>query len=776
MEYFKYEVHQNDYINKCMVSGLKEVRCRSKPAPYPDGCHVNQLWSNIISPTRRQYLEERTFEQEELGFLLCDQVYFPFESEKVEFSGFWMQPHMVYFGAVIHLNAPMDGEYFFELSTCGGIKVFVDKVERDSLYSYLRNQERSKRISLPLKRGDNAVYVMANDLAERDTQFYFKLKYTGDQVLEAWLPAAADLLELEKIRTVFAGTYLEKFNFQDNAVAIYFEKPIENAFTAQVELLFADAHTDSESRKMEVCLKPGDKKLDIGSLIYKKVGMVNILVRARAGDVKLSRTLNFEYYDETIMPTDGLETIGQRKSAALRFLSQYGLDNFQKALALIETDLEKGEEPARKIIEAELIRLNERYDCSDFRTPALIYAYRSPVFPQDLKQKIKHTLLNFRYWFDEDGNDVMWFFSENHALNFHVSEFLAGELFENEIFTNSNMTGLQHRKKAKQLLQAWFGNFFDCGFNEWNSAVYIPIDMIGFFALYDMAQDEEMRQLAKQALDKTFAVLGANSFQGVVAASYGRIYFKNLIGRRTSESSALNFIASGQGRLNQHCFATTLFALSSYVPSDEILNQYHVPSEGRVTKTVEGEERVSLYSFKTPDYIMGSAYNYHPGCTGTQEHMFQVMIKDCDTQIWINHPGEAVYFGEGRPSYFAGNGTLPLVEQNRNFARITFHLLDQEVKYTHAFCPLACFSTYCLTGKWLFLKKENLCAAIYADNGISITREGPLKNYELISPGRDNVWKVLVEYEAVYGSFEEFIKQMLQMKENLLNEQANIAK
>ena len=35
--------------------------------------------------------------------------------------------------------------------------------------------------------------------------------------------------------------------------------------------------------------------------------------------------------------------------------------------------------------------------------------------------------------------------------------------------------------------------------------------------------------------DKTFDILARNSFRGVVAASYGRIYFKNLIGRRTSE-------------------------------------------------------------------------------------------------------------------------------------------------------------------------------------------------------------------------------------------------
>ncbi len=29
-------------------------------------------------------------------------------------------------------------------------------------------------------------------------------------------------------------------------------------------------------------------------------------------------------------------------------------------------------------------------------------------------------ILNFRYWMDEPGDDVMWFYSENHALMFHT--------------------------------------------------------------------------------------------------------------------------------------------------------------------------------------------------------------------------------------------------------------------------------------------------------------------------------------------------------------------
>ena len=35
-------------------------------------------------------------------------------------------------------------------------------------------------------------------------------------------------------------------------------------------------------------------------------------------------------------------------------------------------------------------------------------------------------ILGYRYWMDEPGNDVQWYFSENHALLFHTAAYLAG--------------------------------------------------------------------------------------------------------------------------------------------------------------------------------------------------------------------------------------------------------------------------------------------------------------------------------------------------------------
>ena len=348
---------------------------------------------------------------------------------------------------------------------------------------------------------------------------------------------------LDRTRKLLSGIYLRRFNYQDTDIELDFMEPAGDELTVSVEMVFYDSHADPVSREKTVTIHPGEKAIPIGDLVSRRVGMVAVTVRTCVGDVKLNRVLNFEYYDETVMPDSGIGTTAERKQAAIRFMAENGLDNLAKALAL---RIMGGQEAlVKRIWEKELSCIRQREDCADFRLPALFHAYHSPLFTGEEKESIKQVLLDFRYWTDEPGNDVMWFFSENHALLFHTAEYLAGGLFEQEIFTNSGMTGAMHKRKAERLLKIWFRNFLSYGFNEWNSPVYIPIDMTGFFALYDLASDEEIRKLAKKALDKAFSILGINSFKVIVAASYVIIYFNNMIGRRTSFSTSLKFIANG---------------------------------------------------------------------------------------------------------------------------------------------------------------------------------------------------------------------------------------
>ena len=115
--------------------------------------------------------------------------------------------------------------------------------------------------------------------------------------------------------------------------------------------------------------------------------------------------------------------------------------------------------------------VRRRGDCSDFRVVKLLWVLIKfgHLLTEEQRAYFREVCIGFRYWFDEPGNDAMWFFSENHALCFHTAQMLAGELYPEEVFTNSGFTGREQSARAKRLIVEWLQKLLDFGYNEWNS-------------------------------------------------------------------------------------------------------------------------------------------------------------------------------------------------------------------------------------------------------------------------------------------------------------------
>lgn len=144
----------------------------------------------------------------------------------------------VTFGAQLELETAAGGEYPFRLMTCGGAKVFVNGEKQAEFYSYLRNEERETECSVTLKQGKNTLYILTNELAERDTSLSFKLRYMGEQSLKAYLPCTADLEALDRTRKLLSGIYLRRFNYQDTDIELDFTEPAGDELTVSVEWYF----------------------------------------------------------------------------------------------------------------------------------------------------------------------------------------------------------------------------------------------------------------------------------------------------------------------------------------------------------------------------------------------------------------------------------------------------------------------------------------------------------------------------------------------------------
>lgn len=170
--------------------------------------------------------------------------------------------------------------------------------------------------------------------------------------------------------------------------------------------------------------------------------------------------------------------------------------------------------------------VDARHDCADFRLIVLIQtliAYGEQLSEATVA-RIRQTILNFKYWMDEPGEDGMCFWSENHQLLFTTCEYFAGTLFEDEVFRNDGNLGAVHRDKALAVLKPWMELRFERGFIEWHSNTYYEEDIAPLCVLVDFALDEELAQMAAIVLDLLMLDFAHHSFQGRFHASSGRCY------------------------------------------------------------------------------------------------------------------------------------------------------------------------------------------------------------------------------------------------------------
>ncbi len=182
-----------------------------------------------------------------------------------------------------------------------------------------------------------------------------------------------------------------------------------------------------------------------------------------------------------------------------------------------------------------------RYDCADFRLQSLlrILCHHPDQLTPPARQLAKNILLNFRYWMDEPGNDSMCFWSENHQILFSSAELLAGQLYPDEIFSNSGLTGRQHADKARKRILAWLRHRWQYGFSEWYSNVYYVEDIAPLCNLVDFAQDREIVLKSQIVLDLLLYDMASQSHHGTFVSTSGRLYERH---KKSGEWASTRFI------------------------------------------------------------------------------------------------------------------------------------------------------------------------------------------------------------------------------------------
>lgn len=789
MQYIEYPLFAEGFINRFLSTGIFTEDQKFTRATLKGKVNewLEKGFSIHENPCRKEFIAKRLENRPDYldlsGMVPGDRVevfgqekplklYFPFRNIGVEDSGFYYTPTYLrsYHGTVV--TAGEEETAAFELSTCGGMTIWVNGTLVCDYTPFTRNMVKHTVVRVPLKKGRNELLVCHDDLAERDTDYYFRIRYAGRQKLTICVPVP-DGADRDAIRT--AEHMLDGISFEKEA---YISEPVELSIdnstqkdipidltTAHGEFIELMEHPESLIRTKRLCLKAGEKSLRLFEADELLPAYYYFTVSITVDGVEIARKIGNQIFSSEFLRMHG-DTVDERKKQALETIYRYGVDNVYQSAALLSFGRDR--ERAEKIILKELKGIRKRKDCSDFHFIIVLYIYGKfgGQLSETVKNAIRDTAVSYRYWIDEPGDDVMWFFSENHALLFHICQYLAGTYFRDALFTNSGWSGAEVQKRAEEHLNEWFDNFFCEFITEWNSNAYIPIDILGIATLYNLTDDgNPFRQKAEKALGMIFRNLCINAHQGAVMTSFGRTYEKELKGNYNAGTTAILYVMYGVGFMNRASVSYIALALGDYEAPAEYRKYLTLGDRQELIfmNTQGYEKHVNLYLYKNSRVLLSTAVGYKPFRPGYQEHIVEAAI-DETAFAFVNHPGESHPYGSGRPNFWAGNGVLPLAAQYRNMSILSYDIPEtNRIDYTHAYVPLSEFRSYLGDGTTLVVEKDGAYIGLVAENGIWLEDHGPTKYREFISKGRKNTWIVKVALVRDYETLEEFFMELKQL-------------
>jgi hypothetical protein len=471
-----------------------------------------------------------------------------------------------------------------------------------------------------------------------------------------------------------------------------------------------------------------------------------------------------------VPPIPGYERMDERKRAALEFfahsrdwhpsppvwrqVARYALGRYDQ------------------VEESELRSLCEfiaaRKDCSDFAIQGLLrllcWERKEQRLSPQINALMRETVLGFKYWVDEPGDTVMYMGSENHRLLFHVAEWLAGQLFPTDMFTNSQQRGLYHATKGRTYITEWIRQRGRFGLDEWHSNAYYPICIAPLLNVYDFAigEDYKLRQMAGALLDVMLFNLAADSFRGTFGTTHGRSYALYCKYAELDDTAGTCWLLFGNGALASGAFGIGPVSLgtSRYAPPRiiyEIANDREAVVWSRQRAGVlQGSARHADFAvFRTPDYTLSATQDHRKGEFESSTHVAQITLPGGAAIFWSSPQTS----GEGaglRPDYWSGNTALPRAVQHRNLLALSYRL-GELAWMSHCLFEPGRFDEVRVGERWAFARADDAYVAIFAQGGLRLGSGGQYAGRELICDARRTTWIAECGRRADWGGFGQFV-------------------
>jgi hypothetical protein len=686
-----------------------------------------------------------------------DRFWLPFGSPRVDLSGFWFRPTVIGTWARTVIMAKTAGPATIRLGTCGGAILFANGAEIGWMSDYVRNLEAKRDFTLELAEGANEISIWFDDLAERDARYFFQFDYVSGPEAEQALPVPVSSQIAAEFEAALDTMHFEKPVYRSGEVALVTASPV--SADADVAITIAgDFMSREESVKLSLNLAADQTRLALGDTAELPADFRHFHVDMSKDGFTASRVFGIEICPaerQGTAPSDLAGRIGE----ALDEISEYGEPDNVTALARLGS----GRYGAKtdEMIRATLPTIEDCHDCADFALVPLLWcrtAYGQHIAPEVVAE-IDRTILSYRYWMDEPGNDVQWYFSENHALLFHTAAYLAGALLPDATFVRSGRQGHEQSDVGLARVRAWLDHFEKWEMAEFNSAPYFPIDLKGLTALYALAPHLDVRNRAGAAIKRLAAIVARSAHHGIMTGAQGRSYEHTLRAAGSLELSGIARLIWGTGNFGRRVHALPQMAICLRDHGLEIPAQLAAVADWRGNGAQEwcfaqGQDRMArLYHYKTESYAMGTAAHYRWNEWGYQETVLQLRLgTNPDAQIWINHPGETIHSGYGRPSYWGGSGSLPRLGHYRGLAVLEFQCAPEQPDFTHAWFPRQMFDMSEILGNTAVATSGSGMVLLKGGSDFELVAEGPTAGNELRQNGHKTLWIVRLGETADHGS------------------------
>ncbi|MFV0359766.1 hypothetical protein [Tropicimonas sp.] len=674
----------------------------------------------------------------------------PMGSAFLDLSGFWFRATRLGGWARTAVRAQQAGIARLRLGICGAARLVANGQAAGWLSPATRNAMEYAEFDVSLAAGDNEIAVWFEDLAERDAVLRIHLVWLSGPVAEAAFPYGADPATVAAVEASLGAMHLDRHHYdRDDTIRLVLPVPFPATVDGRVTVAGHFMTHDSQSHPLRI---PAGAE---GAALCDAAGIAadfryfhfDIACNGFSTSARLGAEVS---HAAALGAAPGPQAA--RIAEALAWIAADAEADTEKALACLDIGSPASLAEAIRAIGLALPAIEECRDCADFALVPLIWARSAygDLLPEALCARIDRAMLAYRYWMDEPGNDVQWYFSENHALLFHTACYLAGLHLPDDTFVRSQRTGRAQSEAGAARLHGWFDHFERAEMAEFNSAPYFPIDLKGLTTLYALAPDGDLRQRAAQAIERLVTIMANSAHHGVMTGAQGRSYEHSLCATDTLELTGIARLLWGLGGYGAHvnCLAQLALCLRDHglVLPDLAARAAWAADTAQEWTFWQGQNAFCrLYHHKTAETALGSAALYRWGDWGYQETLVHARIgRNPRAQVWVNHPGEMVQSGYGRPSYWGGSANVPRVQQYRDLAIVIFDGVAPQIGFTHAWFPTEAFDEWQVTGGSAVACAGRGLVALRGAGPLELQTTGGAAGAELRQPGRGGRWVLRV--------------------------------